>query len=176
MESRMLGNLLVRFGWGLFVIVDKKTNPINKTQIIYPYINKATKLAFLFNDLDKQYQGTAIFNKNYDTLDINGKLINTKKIILSESIVKKNFDYFDNKQYWQTPPMFSAIKIKGQKMYDLARKKHYVEIPPRQVKISNLKLISYDIQKQEAKFQVNVSKGTYIRSLRASKRPKYRVI
>ncbi|MDO7983720.1 MAG: hypothetical protein Q8764_02405 [Pigeon pea little leaf phytoplasma] len=38
MESRMLGNLLVRFGWGLFVIVDRKTNPINKTQIIYPYI------------------------------------------------------------------------------------------------------------------------------------------
>ncbi|MDV3158930.1 MAG: hypothetical protein Q8764_02855 [Pigeon pea little leaf phytoplasma] len=37
MESRMLGNLLVRFGWGLFVIVNRKTNPINKTQIIYPY-------------------------------------------------------------------------------------------------------------------------------------------
>ncbi|MDV3181198.1 MAG: hypothetical protein Q8830_03215, partial [Candidatus Phytoplasma australasiaticum] len=42
---------------------------------IYPYINKATKLAFLFNDLDKQYQGTALFNKNYDTLDIYGELI-----------------------------------------------------------------------------------------------------
>ncbi|MDO8060342.1 hypothetical protein [Candidatus Phytoplasma citri] len=128
-------------------------------------INKATKLAFLFNDLDKQYQGTAIFNKNYDTLDVNGKLMDTKNIILSESTIKQNFDFFDNKQYWQTPPIFSAIKIKGQKMYNLARKQKYLEIPPRKVTISNLKLISYDNKEQEAKFQVNVSKGTYIRSL-----------
>ncbi|MDO8023974.1 MAG: hypothetical protein Q8764_01660 [Pigeon pea little leaf phytoplasma] len=47
MESRMLGNLLVRFGGGLFVIVNRKTNPINKTQIIYPYISICTQIFFL---------------------------------------------------------------------------------------------------------------------------------
>ncbi|MDV3197415.1 MAG: hypothetical protein Q8879_00420 [Candidatus Phytoplasma australasiaticum] len=176
MASRMLGNLLVRFRGRLFVINIRRINSDMETQIIYPYINKATKLAFLFNDLNKQYQGTALFNKNYDTLDIYGELIDKKEIILPENIVKKNFDYFNNKQYWQTPPMFSAIKIKGQKMYNLARKQKHIDIPPRKVTISNLKLISYNPHKQEAKFQVDVSKGTYIRSLRAPKRPKFRAI
>lgn len=127
-------------------------------------INKATKLSFLFENLDKTYQGSMIFNKHFDTLDITGKLIYTKENILCLEQIKKNFAFFNKKKYLQTPPMFSAIKIKGNKMYDLARKNIQIDIPPREVNIKNLKITSALVN-DSIHFETKVSKGTYIRSL-----------
>lgn len=127
-------------------------------------INKATKLAFLFENLDKTYQGNMIFNYNYDSLDVTGNILDIKKNILSEKEIQKAFIYFDQKEYLQTPPMYSAIKIKGQKMYHLARKQIKIEIPPRKVKIHYCKTKS-PLYNESIDFEAKVSKGTYIRSL-----------
>ncbi|WP_341266805.1 tRNA pseudouridine(55) synthase TruB [Candidatus Phytoplasma fraxini] len=127
-------------------------------------INKATKLAFLFEKLDKTYKGSALFNQNFDTLDITGKLINKKENILDFEQIQKSSLYFDKKKYLQIPPMYSAIKIKGQKMYHLARKHIHIEIPPREVHIKNLKIIP-PLTNDSINFETKVSKGTYIRSL-----------
>ncbi|MBP3059362.1 tRNA pseudouridine(55) synthase TruB [Texas Phoenix palm phytoplasma] len=128
-------------------------------------VNKATKVAFLFEKLDKKYEGEIIFNKNYDTLDITGKLIKEKRNnILNYEKVKKSFDFFNEKEYLQIPPMYSAIKLNGLKMYDLARKNININIPPRKVKIHYLKINS-NLENNKINFITKVSKGTYIRSL-----------
>lgn len=127
-------------------------------------VGKATKLNFLFEKLDKKYQGTIIFNHQYDTLDVEGKLITTKNQILTDELIKKAFAQFHQQKYQQTPPMYSAIKIKGQKLYHLARKNIQVDIPKRQVFIYHLEKMS-SLKGQSVEFYVHVSKGTYIRSL-----------
>ncbi len=127
-------------------------------------INKATKLAFLFENLDKTYQGSILFNKNFDTLDVTGKIIETKKNILSIEEVEKSFLFFIKKKYLQVPPMYSAIKIKGKKMYNLARKNIQIDIPARKVHIKKLKITS-SFENDSIDFETKVSKGTYIRSL-----------
>ncbi|KND62627.1 tRNA pseudouridine(55) synthase TruB [Candidatus Phytoplasma phoenicium] len=128
-------------------------------------VGKATKLNFLFDQLDKKYQGTIIFNHEYDTLDVKGKLITTKNQILTDNLMKKAFAIFHQKKYQQTPPMYSAIKIKGQKLYHLARKNIQIDIPPqRLVFIYHLEQIS-SLKEQTVDFYAHVSKGTYIRSL-----------
>lgn len=106
-------------------LIKKKLNlnKIGHTGILDPMaegllivlINKATKLAFLFENLDKTYQGSILFNKNFDTLDVTGKIIETKKNILSIKEIEKSFLFFLKKKYLQVPPMYSAIKIKGKK-------------------------------------------------------------
>lgn len=127
-------------------------------------VGKATKLNFLFEKLDKKYQGTIIFNHEYDTLDVEGKLITTKNQILTDELIKKSFADFHQQKYQQTPPMYSAIKIKGQKLYHLARKNIQVDIPKRQVFIYHLEQMS-SLKEQSVEFYTHVSKGTYIRSL-----------
>ncbi|WAN63289.1 tRNA pseudouridine synthase TruB [Candidatus Phytoplasma rubi] len=155
-------------------LIKKKLNlnKIGHTGILDPMaegllivlINKATKLAFLFENLDKTYQGSILFNKNFDTLDVTGKIIETKKNILSIEEVEKSFLFFLKKKYLQVPPMYSAIKIKGKKMYNLARKNIQIDIPPRKVHIKNLKITS-SFENDLIDFETKVSKGTYIRSL-----------
>ncbi|MDV3167874.1 MAG: tRNA pseudouridine(55) synthase TruB [Candidatus Phytoplasma stylosanthis] len=127
-------------------------------------VNKATKLTFLFENLNKKYVGSIIFNYNYDTLDINGKILDKSNAFISEQKIKKVFSYFNKKKYLQTPPMYSAIKIRGEKMYNLARKNIKIKIPPREIYIHNLKMLGR-LKNNIIQFQTNVSKGTYIRSL-----------
>ncbi|WP_323847914.1 MAG: pseudouridine synthase [Phytoplasma sp.] len=104
------------------------------------------------------------FNQHFDTLDITGNLIHKKENILESQQIKQNSLYFDKKKYSQIPPMYSAIKIKGQKMYNLARKNIQIDIPPRQVHIKNFKIIP-PFTNDSINFKTKVSKGTYIRSL-----------
>ncbi|MBS2993764.1 MULTISPECIES: tRNA pseudouridine(55) synthase TruB [16SrI (Aster yellows group)] len=127
-------------------------------------VGKATKLAFLFDKLPKTYQGTFLFNKHYDTLDVTGKLLDTKNTPLTDCTIQKSFASFHQKKYLQIPPMFSAVKIKGKKMYRLARKNQVVDIPPREVFIHNFEKTSL-LCRDQVDFLAHVSKGTYIRSL-----------
>ena len=84
-------------------------------------------------------------------------LENTKQI-------EKVLNSFTGKQT-QVPPMYSAIKVKGKKLYEYARKGENVEVQPRQIEIYNIELQKVDIKKQEIEFKVQCSKGTYIRTL-----------
>lgn len=89
--------------------------------------------------------------------DVNVKLLNEEKIV---SILKK----FIGKQE-QIPPIYSAIKVNGKKLYEYARKGQQVELKPRAIEIYDIKLINVDVENKQIEFEVFCGKGTYIRSL-----------
>lgn len=126
-------------------------------------IGKATKLSDMFLNMNKSYEGTLVFNKHYDTYDTTGKILEvSEKIIDEEQLKIAVHDMI--KGYDQLPPMYAAIKIDGKKLYELAREGKEVERETRQVEIFDFRLTSPFIQNQ-VDFTIDVSKGTYIRSV-----------
>ena len=126
-------------------------------------IGKATRLIEYLDD-DKEYLATVQFGKDTDTYDLDGTVtkIYDKKITQADLI--SILDDFRG-EIEQLPPIYSAIKVNGKKLYEYARNGEEVEIKPRKVFISKLELESFDYEKQEAKILVGCSKGTYIRSI-----------
>ncbi len=124
---------------------------------------KATKLAYLFEKMDKTYQGILVFGSHYDTYDTTGSVIETNPYQPEEPEIVQGMKAFE-KTYHQEPPMYSAIKQDGQKLYELARKGLDVERKKREVTVYRFDPIS-PLQQREIAFEAKVSKGTYIRSL-----------
>lgn len=136
------------------------------TGLLVILIGKATKISdFLIND-DKSYEGEAVFGKRTDTMDLTGKFIEEKDAsTLNKKKIKEAFKKYTG-LITQVPPAYSAVKIKGKKAYELARKGMEVEIAERKVEVRKLELISFKENKSpQVTFKVEVSKGTYIRSL-----------
>lgn len=126
-------------------------------------IGKATRLIEYLND-DKEYIAQIQFGKNTDTYDIEGKVTDEfdKKITIEELInILKNF----KGEIIQYPPIYSAIKVNGKKLYQYAREGKNIEIKPRKVFIKNINLLNFDQQKQTAEIFISCTKGTYIRSI-----------
>ena len=122
-----------------------------------------TKRLAEFSNKDKTYIATLVLGKTTDTLDPEGEINIIKKIPnLSKSKIKKIMGKFLGEIY-QTPPMYSAKKINGVRLYKLARKNITIKRKPIVVKILSLELLSYN--KPALKFKVSCSKGTYIRTL-----------
>tara|TARA_B100000900_G_scaffold341061_1_gene304026 strand:- start:617 stop:1270 length:654 start_codon:yes stop_codon:yes gene_type:complete len=114
-------------------------------------------------DTDKTYTASIKLGKATNTLDPEGDVLEKKKIpILSESKINRALDSFLGSSM-QTPPMFSAKKIGGVKLYELARKNIIVNREPTQIEISDISLINFN--KTNITFTVSCSKGTYIRVL-----------
>lgn len=130
-------------------------------------IGEATKCSKYLIKHDKEYIVELELGKRTDTLDIEGKVLEEKQVdlnILEKENVENVLKTFLGEQK-QVPPMYSAIKVRGKKLYEYARKGENVEVAPRDIVIYDIKLI--DINKKEKKilFKVSCSKGTYIRSL-----------
>ena len=126
-------------------------------------INKATKAITFFDDFTKEYIATIKLGIATDTLDLTGKEIIRKDIPnLSEDKINVVLHSFLGKSQ-QIPPMTSAIKINGVKLYELAHKGQEIDRPFRDIEIFNIELI--DFHDDEITFKVLVSKGTYIRTL-----------
>ena len=126
-------------------------------------LGKATKLAYLFNDLDKIYLGTMVFGVSYDTLDITGNLIKTMPVSLSyEQIIEGMQSMIGSND--QVPPMYSALKVDGKKLYELARDGIEIKREPREVTIYEFMPTS-PFNEHKISFLAHVSKGTYIRTL-----------
>ena len=123
-------------------------------------INKATKVASYVSNDSKEYVAGLEFGYETDTQDSTGKILNRTQNIPKIEEIKEVLKEFQGK-ILQTPPMFSAIKINGQKLYNLARKGQVIERPKRQVEIYNLELID----EKNLKLKVSCSSGTYIRTL-----------
>ncbi|MDI6452027.1 tRNA pseudouridine(55) synthase TruB [Peloplasma aerotolerans] len=126
-------------------------------------LGKATKLAYMFSDLDKAYEGTIVFGKHYDTYDTTGQIMDEKEPLFNEEDLKNAMDSLKGR-YQQLPPMYSAIKVDGQKLYQLARKGLDVERDTREVQIYEFDMKS-KLSTNQFGFYTSVSKGTYIRSL-----------
>lgn len=116
---------------------------------------------------DKKYKVLLQLGKKTDTADLEGKIIEQKEV-KDEYINKENIENvlksFIGKQQ-QIPPMYSAIKVNGKKLYEYARKGQKVELKPRMIEIYDINLISYSINQKQIEFEVFCGKGTYIRSL-----------
>ena len=136
------------------------------TGLLVILVNKATKLSNLLLNKDKVYEVTVQLSIETVTGDITGQIIKEEKVKNIElKQINQALASFNNSEYWQKPPLYSAIKLKGKKLYQYARQNLKVEVPARLVKINNLELLDYVPQQGIMKLLVNCSKGTYIRSL-----------
>ena len=139
----------------------------NATGVLPLLIGKGTLLSKYLINHDKTYEVTLKLGEKTDTADSEGNVIEQKEIetkIFNEDNIKNVLDSFIGK-HKQIPPMYSAIKVNGKKLYEYARKKEKVEVPPRNIEIYNIKLIKLIQNNNEIQFEVSCSKGTYIRSL-----------
>lgn len=134
------------------------------TGVLPILVGKGTLCSKYLINHDKIYQVTLQFGKKTDTADAEGNIIQEQEVNICWNDLEENIKSFIGKQE-QIPPIYSAIKVKGKKLYEYARKGQQVEIPSRQIEIYNITIISTDKEKCQIKFEVSCSKGTYIRSL-----------
>lgn len=124
-------------------------------------VGKATKIAELLTATYKEYQAGVILGVETDTLDITGKIINSK--IVPDNLPIENVLKSFKKTYLQEVPIYSAVKVKGKKLYEYARENKTVELPKKEVTIKEISLLETD--RNTFIFKALVSKGCYIRSL-----------
>lgn len=129
-------------------------------------IGHATKFLEYLADFDKTYRAEILFGTSTDSGDLDGKIISKidNFFMPSTEILKEKTKNFLG-EIEQTPPKFSAIKINGQKAYDLARKNIDFEIPKRRIKIFRFEILN--VEKNFVTAEIDCSKGTYIRTLAA---------
>lgn len=125
-------------------------------------LGNATKLCDMITAKEKTYRTVMLLGIETDTQDISGKIINERPVEVSETEVIKTINAFVG-PYNQIPPMYSAIKINGKKMYELARAGIEVEREARPVYIYEINII--EIKLPRVTMEVKCSKGTYIRTL-----------
>ena len=133
------------------------------TGVLPVCIGKSTRLIEYLDD-DKQYIATVKFGADTDTYDLEGQITKTYDNKISKKELLNILKDFQG-EIEQYPPKYSAIKVNGKKLYEYARKGQEVEIKPRRVLVSEIKLIDFNESDQSAKILIDCSKGTYIRSL-----------
>ncbi|MCM1265292.1 MAG: tRNA pseudouridine(55) synthase TruB [Candidatus Gastranaerophilales bacterium] len=126
-------------------------------------IGKATRLIEYLED-DKAYIGTFNFGKSTTTYDIEGDTVETFTEKITEKQIKEVLNNFEG-EIEQIPPIYSAIKVNGKKLYDYAREGKEVKIKSRKVFIEAIELKNFDYNNQIADIYIKCSKGTYIRSI-----------
>ena len=137
------------------------------TGVLVICVGKATKLVEILMDHDKEYIAEVCLGVNMDTLDITGNILNEEDINISKEDIVNVLDSYI-KTYDQEVPVYSAVKVKGKKLYEYARNNKEVKLPKKKVTIHDIKLIGdvvYKNNKTYFKIKTRVSKGTYIRSL-----------
>jgi tRNA pseudouridine55 synthase len=136
----------------------------NATGVLQVLVGTATRISKYLIEHEKTYIATIVLGKKTDTGDIEGKIIEEDSNLMDvdgnelEQVIKS----FLGKQS-QIPPMYSAIKVDGKKLYEYAREGKSVELKPREIEILDINLIAY--KNNEIEFSVRCSKGTYIRTL-----------
>ncbi len=127
-------------------------------------IGKATKAADMLTASDKAYRAQLVLGMTTDTLDASGDVLSEQPVsVTREQFEKAILDFIGEIE--QIPPMFSAIKRDGKKLYELARQGISVEREKRKVTIFGIKIIDIDMENYTAVIDVECSKGTYIRTL-----------
>ena len=133
------------------------------TGVLPVCLGKATKLCDLLTDKNKTYEAVLLLGKATDTQDITGEVLEEKSTeALTEEKVREAIEGFIG-DYEQIPPMYSALKVTGKKLYELAREGKVIERKARPVKILDIQILEIDLPK--VRMEVSCSKGTYIRTL-----------
>ena len=139
----------------------------NATGVLPLLIGKGTEISKYLINHDKTYEAVIQLGEKRDTADGEGQAIQKQEVqasTLENEKVQKVLKSFIGKNL-QTPPIYSAIKVKGKKLYEYARQGETVEIEPRKIEIYNIELINIDKTNKTIEFRVQCSKGTYIRTL-----------
>ncbi|MBQ1353266.1 MAG: tRNA pseudouridine(55) synthase TruB [Ruminococcus sp.] len=136
----------------------------NATGVLPVLLGSATKAQDILPDHDKGYTAGFQLGIRTDTLDIWGEVLERVQTDVSEEEVLRAMESFRG-DIMQVPPMYSAIKKNGQRLYDLARQGVEVEREARPVTVYRLSLVSFNIEKQSGVLEIECSKGTYVRSL-----------
>ena len=132
------------------------------TGVLVICVGNTTKLCEVLTSEYKEYIATIKLGIKTDTLDTTGTVIEQKEYNVSEEQIKEVLNSFLGTSI-QTTPIYSAVKVNGKKLYEYAREGIYVELPKREINITNIELLSY--KEDEIVFKTTVSKGTYIRAL-----------
>ncbi|NLY43606.1 MAG: tRNA pseudouridine(55) synthase TruB [Clostridiaceae bacterium] len=127
-------------------------------------VGRTTKVAEWLSGQDKKYRAELQLGVTTDTQDGFGTVLSERKVNVSRERIEQAIHSFKG-TISQVPPMYSAVKVKGQKLYELARKGVEIERKPRQVTIFNIEVIDIDEINNRVLFDVHCSKGTYIRTL-----------
>ncbi len=134
------------------------------TGVLPVCIGKATKIADYISLGDKEYIASFKLGIKTDTLDITGTVIEKFDVVLTREEVVEAINSFKGK-ITQIPPMYSAKKVKGKKLYELAREGIVINREPVEVEIKELEILKIDLSENYISIRVLCSKGTYIRSL-----------
>ena len=133
------------------------------TGLLVILVGKATRVSQYLVSLDKEYEGTIELGKTTDTQDAEGEMMETRPVPpLTESEIKAALHNFLGDQY-QTPPMYSAVKINGVPLYKSARKGVEVEREPRFIRVMSWELTRFQLPRFD--FRLRCTKGTYVRTL-----------
>ena len=139
----------------------------NATGLLPVLVGKGTKLSQYLINHDKEYEVELKLGIKTNTADSEGKILEEKEVqesILEKENIQNILQSFIGKQK-QVPPIYSAIKVNGKKLYEYARKNIDIELKPREIEIYKITLLDIDKKENIVKFIVKCSKGTYIRSL-----------
>ena len=132
------------------------------TGVLPVCLGKATKLCDIIGDWDKTYEAVLLLGKETDTEDTSGKILEEKEVTVTEEEIQNIILSFQG-TYDQIPPMYSAKKVNGKKLYELARQGIVIERKPCPVTLSSIHIKKIELP--YVTFEVTCSKGTYIRSL-----------
>ena len=132
------------------------------TGVLPVFVDRATRGVEFFEHAEKTYEAVLQLGLTTDTEDTSGTVLEKREVHISETEFSSILPRFRGK-IMQVPPMYSALKINGQKLVDLARKGRTVERQPREIEIFELELLEFS--GDQARLRVRCSKGTYIRTL-----------
>ena len=134
------------------------------TGVLPVFVGGATKAADFAAAQDKEYVAGFTLGYCTDTQDVTGETLRTSGRTAARDAVERAAAGFLGEQQ-QVPPMYSAVKVNGRKLYDLARKGQEVERPARDITVHAIELIDFDEAAQKGTLRLVVSKGTYVRTL-----------
>lgn len=134
------------------------------TGVLPVFIGRATKAIDLLPDHEKRYIAGFKLGYSTDTQDITGETLSTSGVSAAREDLENALPRFMGR-IMQLPPMYSAVKVGGKRLYDLARAGKTVERTPREIEVFSLKLTDFDEETQSGGLEISCSKGTYIRTL-----------
>lgn len=127
-------------------------------------VGKATKLVDMITDKDKTYEAVLKLGLTTDTQDITGTILTTSEVTVNLQQITDVIQSYIG-EYQQLPPMYSAIKVNGKRLYELARQGKEIERERRKVIIKDIRIFDYKEEEHEITVSVDCGKGTYIRTL-----------
>jgi tRNA pseudouridine55 synthase len=134
------------------------------TGVLPVFVGSATKACDIMPDNTKSYRAGFRFGETTDTQDVTGEVLTRSDTAVGEDALRAVISEFIG-DIMQLPPMYSAVQVNGQRLYDLARKGVEVEREPRPITVYGIDLVSYDEASREGVLDISCGKGTYIRTI-----------